>query len=52
MPYCFVFFLILPLQSKKMADPNLSYPLIVEDYKHHLRSFPDSYLLASIFRFY
>lgn len=27
-----------------MADPNLSYPLIVEDYKHHLRSFPDSYL--------
>ena len=27
-----------------MAPPNLSYPLIVEDYKHHLRSFPDSYL--------
>lgn len=44
MPYCFVFLLILPLRSKKMADPNLSYPLIVEDYKHHLRSFPDSYL--------
>lgn len=27
-----------------MVPPNLSYPLIVEDYKHHLRSFPDSYL--------
>lgn len=27
-----------------MANPNLSYPLIVEDYKQHLRSFPDSYL--------
>ena len=30
--------------KKNMAPPNLSYPLIVEDYKHHLRSFPDSYL--------
>lgn len=39
----------LPLSStfalkKKTAPPNLPYPLIVEDYKHHLRSFPDSYL--------
>lgn len=27
-----------------MPTPNLSFPLIVEDYKQHLRSFPDSYL--------
>lgn len=27
-----------------MPNPNLSYPLIVEDYKHHLLTFPDSYL--------
>lgn len=30
--------------KKKMPHPNLSFPLIIEDYKHHLRSFPDSYL--------
>lgn len=27
-----------------MPNPNYSYPLIVEDYKHHLRAYPDSYL--------
>lgn len=27
-----------------MPNPNLSFPLIIEDYKHHLRSFPESYL--------
>lgn len=32
-----------------MPNPNLSYPLIVEDYKHHLRTFPDSYLSFQAF---
>jgi len=27
-----------------MAPPNLSYPLIIEDYKNHPRSFPVRYL--------
>ena len=45
MPSCFICHCLLPLPSKKKtAPPNLPYPLIVEDYKHHLRSFPDSYL--------
>lgn len=27
-----------------MPIPNPLYPLIIEDYKHHLRAFPESYL--------
>lgn len=50
MPSCFVFPNLLPLSSK-MPNPNLSYPLIVEDYKHHLRTFPDSYLSFQSFCF-
>lgn len=49
MPYCLVLLNPLPLRSKKMPNPNLSYPLIVEDYKHHLRAFPDSYLSFQAF---
>lgn len=49
MPYCLVLLNLLPLRSKKMPNPNLSYPLIVEDYKHHLRAFPDSYLSFQAF---
>lgn len=49
MPSCNNLLDLLPLCSKQMANPNLSYPLIVEDYKHHLRSFPDSYLSFQAF---